>query len=329
MTHTRQLSLMHVAAAVGAAFMALPDSARADVAKDFPTKPIRLVVAQSAGSQTDSIARITSQKMSENWGKPVVVDNRPGAGGTLAASVIAKAAPDGYTLLLTSATFAIAAALQLNLPFDPIKDFAGVSQIGYSTGVLVAAPTLGAKSVKDLIALAKAQPGKFIYASGGAGNTSHLNGEKFRLAAGIKVVNVAFKSGSDGLIETLAGRTHYSFVGLPPALPFITTGKLQALAVTTPQRAPNLPDVPTLAETLPGFSHEGAYGLLAPAKTPAPVLNRIGKEVARIMNLPDVREKMQVGGFAPATSTPGEYNKSLRENIEALSKLVLAIGLRK
>ena len=175
MIDKRQLLLMHVALAVGSAFLALPGNARADAAKDFPAKPIRLVVAQSAGSQTDSIARITAQKMSENWGKPVVIDNRPGAGGSLAAAMIAKAAPDGYTLLLTSATFAIAAALQPNLPFNPVKDFSGVTQIGYSTGVLVAAPTLGAKSVKDLIGMAKAQPGKFIYASGGAGNASHLN----------------------------------------------------------------------------------------------------------------------------------------------------------
>ncbi len=329
MTEKRQLSLMQLAAAVGAVFLTSPGNARADAAKDFPTKPIRLVVAQSAGSQTDGIARITAQKMSENWGKSVVVDNRPGAGGSLAASVIAKAAPDGYTLLLTSATFAITAALQSNLPFDAAKDFAGVTQIGHSTGALVAALSLGAKSVKDLIAMAKAQPGKFIYASGGAGNLSHLNGEKFRLTAGIKVVNVAFKSGSDGLIETLAGRTHYSFVGLPPALPFITTGKLQALAVTSPHRASQLPDVPALAETMPGFAHEGAYGLLAPAKTPAPVLNRISKEFARILNLPDVREKLVGMGFAPASSTPAQYDKALRESIEGFTKLALAIGLRK
>lgn len=329
MKNNRNLVQISVLATIASACLAFPASARADVAKDFPAKPIRMVVAQSPGSQADAIARIAAQKMSENWGKPVVIDNRPGAGGSLAASMIAKAAPDGYTLLLTSATFAIAAALQPNLPFDPVKDFAGVSQIGYSTGVLVAAPALGAKSVKDLVALAKAQPGKFIYATGGAGNLSHLNGEKFRLAAGIKVVNVAFKSGSDGLIETLAGRTHYSFVGLPPALPFITTGKLQALAVTTPQRAPQLPDVPALAETLPGFAHEGAYGVLAPAKTPMPVLNRISKEFARILNLPDVREKLVGMAFAPTPSTPAEYDKSLRESIEGFSKLAVAIGLRK
>ena len=300
-----------------------------DAAKDFPAKPIRFVVAQSAGSQSDSLARITAQKMSENWGKPVVIDNRPGASGMLAASTVAKAAPDGYTLLFTSATFAITAALQPNLPFDPVKDFAGVAQVGYSTGALVVAQSLGAKSVNELIALAKVQPGKLVYASGGAGNISHLNGEKFRLAADIKVVNVAFKSGADGIIETLAGRTHYSFSGLAPALPFIATGKLRALAVTTPQRAPQLPDVPALAETLPGFAHEGAFGLLAPAKTPAPVLNRISKEVARILNLPDVREKMLGMAFAPVPSTPKEYDKSLRESIEGFSKLVLAIGLRK
>ena len=312
-----------------AACVLLPAHVRADVAKDFPAKPIRIVVAQSAGSQTDSVARIIAQKMSEGWGKPVVLDNRPGAGGTPAALLVAKAAPDGYTLLVTSPTFAITAALQPNLPFDPVKDIAGVAQIGYSTGALVASQSLGAKSVQDLITMAKARPGKLIYASGGAGNISHLNGEKFRLAAGIKVLNVAFKSGSDGLIETLAGRTHYSFSGLPPALPFITTGKLLALAVTTPQRAPQLPDVPALAETIPGFAHEGAYGVLAPAKTPRAVLSRINAEVTRILRLPDVREKMLGMGFAPAPSTPEDYDKSLRESIDGFTKLALAIGLRK
>jgi tripartite-type tricarboxylate transporter receptor subunit TctC len=307
----------------------LSASAHADVAKDFPLKPVRLVVGQSPGSQSDSVARLLAQKMSENWGKPVVIDNRAGAGGTPAAMLVAKATADGYTLLVTSPTYAITAALQTNLPFDPLKDIAGVAQIGHSTGALVAAHALGAKSVKDLITMAKAQPGKLIYASSAAGNLSHLNGEKFRLAAGIKVVNVAFKSGSDGLIETLAGRTHYSFVGLGPAMPFITSGKLLALAVTTPQRAPQLPDVPALAETIPGFSHEGAYGVLAPVKTPRAVLNRISTEVTRILKLPDVREKLQNMAFAAAPGTPEDYDKSLRESIAGFTKLALAIGLRK
>ena len=329
MENSRPILQIPVVAVLTAACLTAPVSSRANAAKEFPAKPIRLVVAQSAGSQPDSVARIIAQKMSEGWGKPVVVDNRPGAGGTPAAMLVAKAAPDGYTLLITSPTFAITAALQPTLPFDPVKDIATVAQVGFSTGALVTSPALGAKSVKDLIAMAKAQPGKFIYASSAAGNLSHLNGEKFRLAAGIKVVNVAFKSGSDGIIETLAGRTHYSFSGLTPTLPFIKSGKLLALAVTTPQRASQLPDVPALAETLPGFAHEGAYGVLAPAKTPRPVLTRISNEIARILSLPDVKEKMFSMGFTPAPSTPEEYDKSLRQSIEEFSKLALVIGLRK
>jgi tripartite-type tricarboxylate transporter receptor subunit TctC len=294
----------------------------------FPSKPVRLVVGLSAGAQTDTIARLLGQKLSERWGQPVVVDNRTGAGGVLAASTVAKATPDGHTLLLLT-SFAISAALSQNLPYDPIKDFAGVTQIGFTTQALAAAPALGIKSVKELIGLAQAQPGKLLYASGAAGLASHLNGEKFRFAAGIKVVNVAFKGGSDVVIETLAGRTQYCFAGLAPVLPFIKDGRLLALAVNTPQRSPALPDVPTLGETLAEFKKpESSSAMLAPAKTPRPILNQISKDIALVINLPDVRERLQAIGLTPAPSTPAEYDVILREQITALSKLVRDAGLR-
>src|SRR5262245_490029 len=210
----------------------------------FPSKPIRLVVSTTAGSQPDTIARLISQKMSESWGRPVVMENRPGAGGLLAATTVAKATPDGHTLFYSLPNFLISAVLQPNVPYDPIKDFAGISQIGFSTNVLVAAPALGAHSVKELISLAKAQPGKIIIASSATGSASHLTGARFNLIAGIKVVHVAFKGGPDATIEVLGGRAHYHVGTMGVVLPFVKDGKLVALAVTTPQRSPVLPDVP-------------------------------------------------------------------------------------
>lgn len=197
----------------------------------YPNKPIRLVVEIAPGGQTDTLARLLGQKMSDAWGRPVVVDNRPGGGGTLAANTVAKAAPDGHTLLFVTG-FAISTVLQPSLPYDPFKDFAGVTQIGFGTQVLSAAPALGAKSVKELIALAKAQPGKIICATPPIGTGDHLSGAIFSLAAGIKVATVTYKGGPEALVQTLGGHTHYSVGSLVSALPFIKDGKLLALAVT-------------------------------------------------------------------------------------------------
>jgi len=294
----------------------------------YPSKPIRLVGGFAPGTQLDTLARIIGQKMSESWGQPVVVDNRTGGGGMLAAGILANAVPDGHTLFFGNG-FAITVALQPTFSYNPLKDFAGVAQIGFPTQALIVAPSLGVRSVKDLIALAQSQPGKIIYGFGGSGSESHLNGERFRGAVGIKVVNVAFKSGVEALLQTLAGRTHYCFAGLLPALPFIQDGKLLALAVNAPQRLAILPDVPALAETLPVFNKpESSNGLLAPAKTPRSVLTQISKEAARILDLPDIKERMQAMGFVPAPSTPEDYDQIRREQIETLSKLAIEAGLR-
>lgn len=320
-THSVALA---TAIATGIALVAAPGLAQQ---QKFPSKPIRLAVGYAPGAQVDASARLIGQKVSENWGHAVVVDNRPGASGTLAANMVAKAAPDGHTLLLAGTNFAYSAAMQPSLPYDRLKDFAGISPIGLGAQVLVMAPALGVKSVKDLIALAKAQPGKIIFSSGPTGSGSHLSGARFNVAAGIKVVHVAFQTGS--LIETMAGRTHYSMGILPAALTFIKEGKLLALAVNTPQRSPVLPDVPALAETLPEFQRHGASGgLLAPARTPRPILNQISKEVARILNLPDIKERLHTIGFVSASSTPEEHDKIMREEIESLSRLIKDAGLR-
>ena len=324
---TSQQFMSAIVLTINTAVAAAPSPAQAQ--QKFPTKPIRLVVGLSAGGQADTVARIIGQKMTVNWGQPVVVENRAGAGGILAASTVAKAAPDGYTILYVTGGFAVSAALQANLPYDPLKDFAGVTQIGFVTQVLVVTPALGVKSVKELIALAQAKPGQILFSSSGAGTGNHLTVERIRLAAGIKLVHVAFKGGSEAVIEVVAGRVHFCIQSLASPLPFIKDGKLLALAVTTPQRSPVLPDVPALAETLPDFKRpETSSGLLAPAGTPRPVLNQISKEVARILDLPDVKERLQAIGFVPAPTTPEEYDKILRAQIETFSKLVRDAGLR-
>jgi len=311
----------------GIALAAAPGIARAQ--QKFPSKPIRVVVSTTAGSQPDILARMIGQKMTESWGQPVVIDNRPGAQGTLAGTPVAKAAPDGHTLLYALPNFAIGATLQANLPYDPLKDFAGITQIGFGTNVLVVAPALGARSVSEFVALAKAQPGKLIFGSSPTGSAAHLSGARFNVVAGIKTVHVAFKGGPEATIEVLAGRIHYHIGTLGVLMPFIKDGKLVALAVLSPQRTPVLPDVPALGETLAEFKRpETSHGLLAPAGTPRAILSRINKEVARILGLPDLRERAQSFGYVLEPSTPEEYDKILRAQIQTLTKLVQDAGLK-
>ena len=294
----------------------------------YPTKPVRIVVGFSAGSATDITARMIAPRLAEKWRQPVIVENRPGAGGTLAAAMVAKATPDGHTLALISAAFAIGAVLHANLPYDPLKDFVGVAQIGASTGALTVAPALGVKSVKELIALAQERPGKIFYGSAGAGSGIHMTAERFKMLAGNKTVHVAFKGQPEMLIEIMAGRIHYGFPGLGPALGMIKDGRLVALAVVTLKRSPLLPDVPTMVEVLPGFERDASHGLLAPAGTPRRILNQISKDLAGVLDLPEVKQQMQVISFEPAPTGPEEYDRIIRSMIGIFSKVVVAAGLR-
>jgi tripartite-type tricarboxylate transporter receptor subunit TctC len=285
-------------------------------------------VAFSAGGTPDTLARMVGPKMSESFGQPVIIDNRPGAGGTIAAALVAKAPPDGYTLLATSPGFAVTAALQPSLPYDPLKDLTGVAPLGYNLNVLVVSPASGLKSVKELIALAQAQPGKVLFGSAGAGSATHMSGERFRLAAGIKVQHVGFKGQPEFLIEIAAGRIHYGVAGLGPALTLIRDGKLVALAVGSPERTKVLPDVPTAAEVLPGWDRTGTQMWFAPAGTPRAVVNRINGEVARILGLPDIRQRLESYDFQVVTSTPEELDKMLRADIELFTRIAKEAGLR-
>jgi tripartite-type tricarboxylate transporter receptor subunit TctC len=309
-----------------AALMATPAVAHAQ--QKYPTKPIRFVVPFSPGGGTDTLTRIIAQKMGESWGQSVVIENRSGAGGTIGTAIVAKATPDGHTLLTSSSAFAISAALQNNLPYDPLKDFVGVTRIGFSKSVLVVPVGLGVKSLKDFIEYARARPGKIFFSSGGAGSSTHLNGERFRLAAGIKAVHVGFKGSADATVEVVAGRVHYVVTGLIPTLSHIQDGKLVPLAVITPTRSPLLPDVPAVAEVLPGYKRDGSHVMLAPAGTPRHVLNQISNEVRRIFDMPDVKERLKNFDYLLQPSTPEELDRILRADIETFSEVARLAGLR-
>ena len=324
----RALRVMTLATVIATCAGAAAPPCFAQSQPKFPTKPIRLVVGLSPGGTLDTLARITAQKMTENWGQPVVMENRPGASTVISASLVAKAVPDGYTLLVILGSFPAAAATMPNLPYDPLRDFAGVTQFGYGTGVLAVAPALGVKSMNELIALARDKPGQILASTIGAGSSNHLGMERIRLAAGIKLGFVAFKSGPDAVTQVAGGHVHFTVQSLLSSYPFIKDGKVLALAVSLPQRAPQLPEVPTLAETLPDFKrNDSSFGLVAPAGTPRPILNQISKEVARILDLPDVKERLQALGFHLEPTTPEEYDKILSRQIESLSKVARDVGL--
>ena len=302
--------------------------ALAQTQQKFPTKPVRIVVGFSPGSATDITARTIGPKLSELWGQPVVIENRSGAGSTLASAMVAQATPDGHTLLMVSTSFAITAVLQnKNLPYDALKDFRGVTQIGSTTGALTVAPSLGVRSAKEFIALARERPGKILFGSAGAGSGLHMSTERFNMVAGIKAVHVGFKGQPEMIVEIVTGRVHYGFPGLGSVMPFIKDGRLLALAVNTPRRSPVLPDVPALVEILPGFERDAAHALMAPARTPRPIVHQISKDVARVLDMPDVKERMQAISFDLAPTTPEEYDRIVRNQLEIFTKVAKAAGL--
>lgn len=300
----------------------------AGAAPAWPVRPVRLVVGFSSGSATDLSARLIAPKLAELWGQPVVIENRTGAGSSIANTMVAKATPDGYTLLVISASFAINTVLRPNSGYDPLRDFTSVTQIGYSTGAIVVTPTLGVKTLKELIAVANERPGKILYGSAGAGSGVHFTTERFRMAAGIKVTHVAFKGQPEMLIETLAGRIHFGIPGLGPALSMIRDGRLVAVAVVTPKRSPLLPDVPTVQEILPQFRRDAAHALMAPAGTPRPVVEKISKDVARVLAMPDVKKQMEAIDFIPDPTTPQEFDKILRGMLVTFEEVAKAAGLK-
>jgi tripartite-type tricarboxylate transporter receptor subunit TctC len=295
----------------------------------FPRKPIRMLVPFSPGSQTDILARWVGEKMGENWGQQVVVDNRPSAGGTIASEYVLGANPDGHTLMMVSTGHAGNATLYSKLSYDTIKDFAGISQVASVPNILVVAPALGAKSVKELIALAKSKPGQFNFSSAGIGSGTQINGEMFKLAAGIAATHVAYKGAPEALNNVISGSVQFCFSPVLVAAGQIRAGRVLALAVSTAARSPMFPDVPTVAEAgVPGFDYDQWYGLLASAKTPRPLINLLNKEVVRILNLPDMKERMLSQGANPKPTTPEAFDAFIRSEVKKFATVIIAAGAR-
>jgi tripartite-type tricarboxylate transporter receptor subunit TctC len=295
----------------------------------FPNKPIRMIVGFTPGSEIDVVARLLNQEISENWGQRVVVDNRTGAGGTVGGAIAATAAPDGYTLFFNSVSHTASQALYSKLPYDTLRDFAGVSQATSAPNVLVVAPTQGIKSVKELLALARQKSGQINFGSAGVGSGTHITGEMFRLAEQLNVSHVPYKGVPELLADTVTGRIHYSFSPIGNTLPFVKDRRLIALAVTTTVRSPSLPEVPTVAESaIPGFEWDQWYGLFAPAKTPRAIVNQLSKEMARVLALPDIRERLAFRGSVPKPSTPEQFDKFVRAEVEKVTKAIKAGSIK-
>ena len=299
------------------------------LAQDYPSRPVRLVVPFAAGGPNDIIARLVGGRLSEALGQPIVVENRPGAGGNIGTDFVAKAPPDGYTLLSAGPGSLIINPLLGSVPYDTARDFAPVSLMASAPNVLVVHPSVPAKSVKELIALARARPRQLNYASGGPGSTPHLSGALFAVMAGIDIVHVPYKGTGPASADLLGGQVQMAFFGIPPLLPHIKSGKLRALAVTGMRRSPELPEVPTMHEAaLPGYEVSPWYGLLAPAGTSRAIITRLNAEVARVVRSADMKEKLAVQGAEAAGGTPEEYAAVIRADTATWARVIRDAGIR-
>ncbi len=299
------------------------------LAQPYPSKTIRVIVPFAAGSATDVAARLIGERLNAAWGQPVVVENRPGAGGTIGIAQTAKAEPDGYTLVVVSTGHVVNDVLYKDLPYDVLNDLAGVAPLVSLPSVLIVPPSLGVKNVKDLVALAKAKPGEFNYGTAGVGSAAHINTEKFNLAAGINAVHVPLKGTPPILSETMGARLQYSWVPIIASLGPIQDGKLLALAVSTASRSAALPNVPTIAEAgFPGGEFDFWVGLLAPGKTPKDLLEKINAEVNRALASPDMKDRLAKLGGEPMKMSPGQFDAFLRKEHAVLGQLMRDAGAK-
>jgi tripartite-type tricarboxylate transporter receptor subunit TctC len=300
-------------------------------AEIFPSRPVRFVVANPPGGTADLIARMLAKKLGETWGVSVVVDNRGGGAGIIGTDVVAKATPNGYTLLVTApGPVTTSVVLQDKLPYDPLRDLAPITLLAITPSVLMASLALPAKTVAELIALAKSRPGKLNYASSGLGNPSHLHGAMFGSAAGIDIVHVPYKGGGPALTELLGSHVDIFFNPIPAMLPLIKANRVKALAVTSPRRFGGLPDVPTMTEVgLPQIGSTSWYGVLAPAKTPAPLIKQLHSEFVNALAAPDLRDALVSGGADVIGGTPQQFAAFLVQEIETARKLLKVSGAKR
>ena len=299
-------------------------------AQSYPAKPIRFIVPFPPGGNTDVLARLIGQKLGEGWGQQVIIDNRPGAGGTLGVEVAAKSPPDGYTIVMgTFGGVLVANSLYQKLNYDPIRDLAPVILISTPPGLLVVHPSLPVKNVKELVGLARSNPGKLNYASSGSGTWNHLFGELFKTRAKINIMHVPYKGGAPAVTDLLGGHIEVMFAPFPPALPHVKDNRLRALAVSSGKRSGLFPELPTVAESgLPGYDAEGWFAVLAPAKTPQLVIARLNQEINRILTLPDVKASLATDDAEPAGGTPEQLAESIRAGAAKWGKLIRELGVQ-
>lgn len=297
-------------------------------AQGYPTKPVRLIVADAAGGAPDQLGRILAQKLSDSLGQQMIVDNRPGAAGALGADIAARAPADGYSLLLTTTTiYAILPSLKKNLAYDPVRDFVPISRIATSSNVLVVNVSLPANSVAELVRLARSKPGALNYASAGIGSPAHLAGEMLNLLAGIKMTHVPYKGAAPALLDVIAGNAQLLITSPIAAGAHMSGGRVRALATTGAERNPALPALPTIAESVPGYEISQSWGVVAPAGTPAPVVARLSGEIAKTMNLPEVRERVLKTGASPAGDGAAAFEAFMARERQRLAEVISKSGI--
>ena len=322
----------HLARALFALAAALPiclPAVSALAQSSYPAKPVRLIVGQSPGGATDIVARLVAQQLSENLRQSVIVENRTGAAGSIGANFVAKSAPDGYTLLVVSSSYAINPSLYSNLPFDPVKDLAPVSLIAEAPFLLVIHPSLPARSVKELVALARTKPGELNFASGGNGSSGHLAGELFEHLAGIRLVHVPYKGAGPALVEVMTGQVHLTFGSVLSSLQHVKNDRLRALAVTAAKRSSALPELPTVAEAgIKSYRRTTWYGVLAPAAMSPALVTRISEEFRKAVNSDEVRKRILTDGAEPEGSSPKEFRDYLSAEMKVAEDIVRKAGLK-
>ena len=298
-------------------------------AQSYPTKPIRIIIPFPIGGIADVFARIIGAKLNDAWGQPVVVENRPGAGGNIAAEFVAKSPPDGYTLVVGSiGTHAVNVSLFKKIAFDPVRDFAPISMMLEADGLLVLHPSVPVKNVKELIALAKSRPGQIIYASAGNGTAGHLSGELLKSMAKVDMVHVPYKGNVPAITDLIGGQTSLLFATMPTVLPHVKSGRLNAIAVTGAKRSPAAPDLPAIAETLPGYDVTNWVGAFAPAGTPHDVVNKLHAEIVRVMQAPEIQARLLTEGAKFTPLSPEQFGGFVKSEIAKWAKVIQQSGIR-